>query len=256
MRRSKRRRSINRITVISLILLLACFLFIVKIFKVKKPEMAFAAIVLDDWGYNKKNVDLLFGIKQPITLAVLPNLPYSKMIAKEARKRGYQVVLHLPLEPRSNKPLEKGTICTWMAKDKIVDLFSKAYEAVPNAEGVSNHMGSKATEDPKVMGTIFEQMKKRNLFFLDNYSTHKTVCKKVSYKCNLKFASRDVFLDNEDDQKKIKRNLSELVKKAKAKGFAVGVGHDKRNTILAIKDFIPEFEKANVKIVKLSELVR
>ncbi|HOX09363.1 MAG TPA: hypothetical protein PLA52_01830, partial [Candidatus Omnitrophota bacterium] len=42
--------------------------------KAARPRIA---IVLDDWGYNTKNVDAVAAIDAPLTLSVLPALPYS-----------------------------------------------------------------------------------------------------------------------------------------------------------------------------------
>ena len=39
-------------------------------------------------------------------------------------------------------------------------------------------------------------------------------------------ASRNVFLDNDDDEEKITQQLMKLVKKSKENGFAIGIGHD------------------------------
>ena len=50
------------------------------------PNGGKIAIVLDDFGYNADNLDVLFAINSPLTVSVLPNLPYSRRIAEEARK--------------------------------------------------------------------------------------------------------------------------------------------------------------------------
>ena len=105
------------------------------------------AIVLDDWGYNDYNFKGAVSIGRPITLAVLPDLGYSKYIAEEAGKNKAEVILHLPLEAhdRRKRP-EKETIRTSMARTQVINTVRKKLSAVPGIKGVSNHMGSKATE--------------------------------------------------------------------------------------------------------------
>ena len=39
------------------------------------------AIVLDDWGYSLNNLRSVDEIEYPLTLAILPNLPYSRRVA-------------------------------------------------------------------------------------------------------------------------------------------------------------------------------
>src|SRR3989338_8265922 len=78
---------------------------------VKKKPPPKVAIVMDDFGYNMNNLDEFFSIKRPITLSILPNLTYSTKIAQLGRTNGYEVILHLPLEPhREDIPEEVDTI--------------------------------------------------------------------------------------------------------------------------------------------------
>ena len=78
------------------------------------------AIVLDDWGYDPTVLSYLFEIKSPITISVLPNLRYSKQIAEDAKRKGYQVILHLPLESKSNERPEKDTLYCNMDEQEII----------------------------------------------------------------------------------------------------------------------------------------
>ena len=68
------------------------------------------AIVLDDWGYNLKAMPWVKSMDEPLTLALLPHLAYSKRIAEKAHAYGHEILLHLPMEPTRNVPLEKGTL--------------------------------------------------------------------------------------------------------------------------------------------------
>ena len=113
------------------------------------------ALVIDDWGYNLNNVDLLRTIDIPITLAVLPNLKHSKEIAKEARFRNREIILHMPMEPESSFiRLERYTITADMGGEEIASIFDRALDSVPGAKGVSNHMGSRFTADSRAMNIL------------------------------------------------------------------------------------------------------
>lgn len=215
-----------------------------------------AAIVLDDWGYNTRNISALFGLGEPITISVLPNLPFSKRIAQEAHSSGIEVVLHLPLEAHdSKKSPEKTTIYTYMKRKDVLVTLQKAFESVPNIKGVSNHMGSKATEDEKFMRLLFGQFKKKNLYFLDSLVTNNSVCQRVAADTGIRFAARSVFLDNNNDIEYIKGQLRQLLYAAKQRKTSIGIGHDRALTIRVIKEMLPEFQREGVKLVYVSELV-
>jgi len=224
---------------------------------VKQKPRAKIAFVFDDWGYNTRNVDLLYEIERPLTISVLPNLPFSKSIAEKVHKKGVEVMLHLPLEAkdRDYRP-EKETIYTEMEEREVLDIFNRALKSIPHTKGVSNHMGSAATEDEKLMGVIFKKMKRRNLYFLDSLVTKKTICRQLARKIGLKFAERAVFLDNENDTGYIKGQIDELARIAKLRGSAIGIGHDRKLTLIAVKDKVAELEDSGIEFVYISELVK
>ncbi|MDP2921966.1 MAG: divergent polysaccharide deacetylase family protein [Candidatus Omnitrophota bacterium] len=227
-----------------------------------RPE-GVVAFVIDDWGYSLNNLDSLFQIDRPVTLAVLPHLLYSEKISEKVRgyNRGYDIILHLPLESKSGKASERDTIRRNMKKDRALSILKSDIDAVPGAIGVSNHQGSRATENRETMKIILEELKKRNLFFLDSRTTPVSVCGSISAKIGLRYAERDVFLDlaQKKDEKQyrayVRKQIRELINVAKAKGSAIGIGHDKKITLEVIKESIPDIEKENIKIVPLRKLV-
>lgn len=227
-----------------------------KIPKVPVPIKGKIAIVIDDWGYNLNNLDILDDIKYPLTIAVLPNLTYSQTIAKELHKKGLEIILHLPMEPHEKFRLEENTITTFMDASTIRDILSQDLANISYAKGVSNHMGSKATEDAKTMEVIFRELKKRHLYFLDSLVSSESICQDISYKMHLGFAKRDVFLDNQEEAEYIKEQLNKLKMKAFTQGQAIGIGHDKKITLEVLKEVMPTMEKEGYKFVFVSDLIK
>lgn len=224
----------------------------------KPAEPIKVAIVIDDWGYNLNNVELLSSISQKLTVAILPNLAYSTSMARLVNsENNRQVIVHLPLEPHdSNLRLEENTIMTNMDRKQILDILNKALISVPNALGFSNHKGSKATEDRNLMRIILAELKKRNLFFLDSLATNKSVGREISKEVGVKFAQRSIFLDNTDEYNYIKRQLVKLIDMARRTGYAIGIGHDRTTTLQVLKENLPEFKKDGIEIVFVSELTQ
>lgn len=217
------------------------------------------AIVIDDWGYNLNCIKVLRSIDVALTLSILPNLPYSSKIATIARSLDKQIIVHLPLEPetkgRGHIRLEKDTITVDMDEKTLVATLDASLKTVPFAQGVSNHMGSRATANKRVMSLIFDELKKREFFFLDNLVIGDSVCADLAYEKNLRFATRDIFLDNENDVAYIKNQLTQLKDKALVLGEAVGVGHARSTTLEVLKEEIPLMEKEGIKFVFISELM-
>jgi len=222
-----------------------------------KGKGAKIAIVLDDFGYNMNNIEPLFEVNSPLTISILPRLPYSEIITEQAFKNGFEVILHLPLEPHSKESkLEEGTIMVDMSGQKVNELLTKAIESVPKLKGVSNHMGSKALEDSNFMQGLFMELKKRDLYFLDNLVTDKSVCREVAKSVGLRTAARSVFLDNESNEGYIEKQIFRTANLAAKTGWAIGVGHDRANTIKVLAKVIPQLKKAGFEFVYVSELVK
>lgn len=214
------------------------------------------AFVIDDWGYNLDNLTALKQIKYPLTLAVLPNLPYSKKISREAKLSAFEVILHLPMQPHEQLRLERNTVMTSMDRETIGNILEDDFKSIVYARGVSNHMGSKATEDERILSIIFPEFKKRRLYFLDSYVSRDSICRQTAEKFDLRFAVRDIFIDNTLDAEYIKGQINKLKKKALAYGNAIGIGHDRKATLEVLKEVMPQLDKEGFKLVFVSDLVR
>ena len=68
-------------------------------------------------------------------------------------------------------------------------------------------------------------------------------------------ASRNVFLDNDDDEEKIAQQLMKLVKKSKENSFAIGIGHVKPKTLNVLKTHIPKLQKEGFKFEFVSKML-
>ncbi|MFA5085584.1 MAG: divergent polysaccharide deacetylase family protein, partial [Candidatus Omnitrophota bacterium] len=223
----------------------------------KKHSNPKVAIVIDDFGYNMNNIDRLFAIKRAVTFSVLPNLPYSKKIASLASSKGYEVILHLPMESvDSSAPAETDTIKTGMGEKDILAVLEKDIASVPGLSGVSNHQGSKATEDKRCMSIVLSGLKKRSLYFFDSLVTDKSVCRMAAARWKVPYAKRDIFLDNENNPEYIEKQMLSLRKMAFKYGSVIAVCHDRKNTIAVLSKMMPELAEEGIRFVYLSEMVK
>ncbi len=215
------------------------------------------AIILDDWGKNHALLKKAVEIGRPLTLAVIPGLLHSKQIAKEAHQNGLGVMLHLPMEPFNRyEPLEPHTIMTSMREAEIKKIVDEAIAAIPFAEGANNHMGSVATSDARVMKAILSRLKSKKLFFIDSQVVATTKGLQVARETKIRFAERDVFIDNENNVVAIKKQLEKAIRIALTHGEAIVIGHDRKFTLQAIKEMLPAFDQAGVKFVFARDVVK
>ncbi len=214
------------------------------------------AIILDDWGNSYTLLKYALEIHRPITLAIIPNLPQSRKIAEEAYQNKLGVMLHMPMQPFSqSQSLEPHTILTTTSEKDIIRYMDEALAAIPHVEGMNNHMGSAATSDLRVMKTALGHLKKKGLFFIDSNVVSTSVAPRVAREIGIDFERRDIFIDNEMTSIAIKTRLREAKAIALKRGEVVVIGHDKKMTLSAIRELVPEFEKAGIRFVLVREIL-
>jgi polysaccharide deacetylase 2 family uncharacterized protein YibQ len=214
------------------------------------------AIILDDLGGDASSVDAIFALHYPLTLSVLPNHPHSTEIAQEAHQRGYQVLLHLPMEAVANETAETEELRPGMRDSEISSLLNSMLRSVPYAAGVNNHQGSLATADAQLMGELMSLLHRHRLFFIDSRTTALTVAYGAAEAAGVPCAFRNVpFLDDVQEIGAIRQQLDLAAKDAREKGQAVAIGHPHPTTLRALADFLPRAESQGIHLVHASDLV-
>jgi len=215
------------------------------------------AIVIDDLGHSLVIVEKLMKLDAPLAFSILPGLRFSKLIASRANKSNHDVMLHLPMEPKNypDKNPGSGALISNMNSDELEKLLLEDLDAIPYITGTNNHMGSKLTEDKKIMQLVMSKIKKRDLFFLDSRTSPNTIAYRIAKEYGIKAAIRNVFLDNEDDLEIISQQIIKLGEVAIKKGSAIGIGHPGKNTLIALQNTIPKLKERGIKIVPVSQLV-
>jgi hypothetical protein len=99
-------------------------------------------------------------------------------------------------------------------------------------------------------------LKKRDLYFFDSLVTDKSVCRDVAKKFNVRYAKRDVFLDDKISQDYIEKQVLSLRRIAFRRGSAIAVGHDRKNTLAVLKRMMPELSAEGIEFVTLSDMVK
>ncbi|KAB3535511.1 divergent polysaccharide deacetylase family protein [Alkaliphilus pronyensis] len=219
------------------------------------------AIIIDDFGNNGVGSKEILEINRPLTCAVIPFLKNTKADARDIFTSGHEVIIHMPMEPHIGDPKwlgEKG-ITEDLELEVIKAIVEEAIADVPFAVGMNNHMGSKVTENKRIMETIILVLKDNNMYFLDSKTSSKSVVKEVAIENEVPYLERLVFLDNRKDVESIKKQLRLLGDLAIKHKTAVAIGHvgpeGGRATAKAIKEMIPELEAMGVEILPASKLI-
>jgi hypothetical protein len=223
----------------------------------RHPPPPRLALIIDDGGYSTEKFRGMLGMGKALTFAILPNTPHAREVALLAHRDGSEVMLHLPMEPHEEEfySLEKDTVLTGMSHREIQKILLNDLKQIPYVRGVNNHMGSKATEDPKVMQALMKALKKEKLYFIDSHTSPHTLGPEMAQRAGVASAQNDKFIDREKDVDAIKEAIRLAMKKAKREGKVVAIGHPHPLTAQAIKEMIPEIEREGIRLVFASEVV-
>lgn len=214
------------------------------------------AIIIDDLGYQEEIAERILNLNFPVAISVLPFLSDSQLVAQMAKEKGMTVLLHLPMEPHnSNVNPGKGAIFSNMNEEEIRNKMLTNLLEFPEADGINNHMGSKVTENKEIMRIVLDEIKERDIFFIDSMTSPDSVGYQLSKEMGIKTAFRSVFLDNEQNIDYIRNQISLLKEFAIRNGSAIAIGHPYCNTIDVLNELDIILEAEGVEIVKLEELL-
>ncbi len=213
------------------------------------------AIIIDDCGQWPATERAFVALPFPVTLSVLPHVRFGSAIAKDADAAGQGVMLHLPMQTVSGRYPGPGTITTSMGDGAIRSMVAGDLAELPEARGVNNHEGSLATQDPRVMGDVIDVLARDRRFFIDSRTSSASVGEAVAREHGVPTASRNVFLDDVDQQAAVEAQLREAVDVARATGSAIAIGHPRPATLAAVRALGPQFVAAGVELTLASALV-
>lgn len=222
---------------------------------VTAPSRPQVAIIVDDGGNNRAVDEGFLELDSRLTLAILPFTPHAAHIAREGAARGFEIMLHMPMESDSPTVKHAGMITTTMEAAAITEHTAAALAAVPGIVGVNNHTGSKFTEDEAGMRSVMALLKERGLYFIDSRTSAQSVAPAMAREAGVPVAVRDVFLDNEADTGYIAQQFAMLIDKAKERGYAIGICHFRPVTLEAMRTLVPQLKSEGIELVHASAFV-
>lgn len=216
------------------------------------------AIVVDDMGSSLQEAQSLAAIGVPINFAIIPGLRHYLEVADFSADRGIEIMIHMPMQPKEypRRRLESNGLLLEQSEEELRSRLNGYLEQLPQAVGANNHMGSGFTENPEKMRVVLGVLKENNLFFLDSITTPLTVGTKIASELGMRYARRDVFLDNDQNEMYIRGQLAKAVSRAHKTGQAIAICHPHHETIAALAKLLPTLSQQGVVLVKISRLIK
>ena len=215
------------------------------------------AIVLDDVGVAPQDAESALTLPGPVTMSIMTYAPNAAALAKRARMKGHEIMVHMPMEPvdHSANP-GPNALLVGLTEAEIRRRVVWGLSRFGGYVGINNHMGSRFTQYAPGMRIVMEELKARGLLFLDSRTIAATVGDATAAAAGVTHVSRDVFLDNTMSVEAVLQQLQDAEAVARSQGYVVAIGHPHPTTVAALKRWIPEARKAGFVLVPLSAIVK
>jgi polysaccharide deacetylase 2 family uncharacterized protein YibQ len=212
-------------------------------------------VIVDDFGQSTALLKDYAELPPEVVFAVLPDLPATKKAGEMAAQYGHEVIIHVPMQPKSSDNPGKTYIKTSSTEDDISSMLSSFHSQLPMAIGVNNHMGSAVTSDRDAMEMVFRQLHNQGLFFVDSYTSGESVGPSLARSLGYPALKRDIFLDVPDNtDATLASKISSLGKyKGRREPIIIITHCHNRGKLESLRKFITQIQGMGLKLTTLSE---
>jgi polysaccharide deacetylase 2 family uncharacterized protein YibQ len=210
-----------------------------------------------------------FGLPDAPSPDVLKDLPPPVSVAygaygrslqdgvSEARAKGHEVLLQIPLEPNNYPTEDPGphTLLTTLPPEENLKRLQWLMSRYTGYVGVTNHMGAKFEVTQASLAPVFEELKRRGLLYVDDGSVKEPTAERVADAIGLDYSEASVQIDGQSAAEIVKQ-LGQLESLAMQQGAVIGIVRATPATIKQIVEWAGKLEAKGIKLVPVSAAVR
>lgn len=215
-------------------------------------------IIIDDIGNHYQLGMRALELPGKLSYAFLPKTPQASRLAKVAANMGAEkeVLLHMPMEAIGEQILGPAGLYNHLSREEFGKRIDLALREIPNAVGLSNHMGSYLTQQSDKMDWVMAELSHRELYFLDSRTAGASSARQAANEYRVPYIARDHFLDHHRDTETIRSMFERAVANARRSGMAVLIGHPYRSTLSFLEAQLPGIESQGIQLVTVSEAIK
>jgi uncharacterized protein len=213
------------------------------------------AIVIGGLGLSQTGTqEAVRRLPEDVTLAFASEGNSLDRWMQAARRDGHEILLQVPMEPFGYPEVKPGrfTLEADAAPEAIVESLHRALARTTNYAGITNHMGARFLGEPKAAETLFAELGRRGLGFLDDGAAARSLSKEAAAAGGVPFARADLLIDADREPGAILAKLNELEQTARSQGTATGIGSAFDETVDVVARWMVEARKRGIEFVPVS----
>ena len=221
-------------------------------------QVGHMAIIIDALGSGHgKLAQQFLRINKPLTFALVPWQSESVRLASEAIRHHQEIIVHLPMEPKSYPRISPGkrAVLVNQTEQRNRRVVQEALAVLSDAQGVKNHMGSRATENRDVMRVVLDEVKRSGKYFIDSRTSNRSIAHSFARQLGIRSAASWGFLDAIDNQERIATMLDLASYAALEHGPVIVIGHARPNTLAVLQQNLDRLILRGIQLVHVSTLV-
>ena len=214
------------------------------------------ALIIDDMGVVRAWSERAARLPAPVTLSYLPYAVDVGAQAAAARADGHELLLHLPLEPEdATQDPGPMALLVGLGDDELRWRLAWNLARIDGYVGINNHMGSRFTSDREAMGMVISEVKERGLLFVDSFTIAGSKALDLAHASGIPADRRHVFIDNDEDEEFIIRQLAKLEGLAYRNGYAIGIAHPRPLSLDVLEKWVAGLDERGILLVPVSAVI-
>jgi uncharacterized protein len=227
--------------------------------EVATPKPARIAILLRGVGRSEQDgADAIAKLPSAVSLGFLPYAAQSPKLASEAREKGHEVIVQLPLEPADYPTSNPGpdTLLTTLPAEENAARLQSVLNRFDGHTGVTNLMGGKMLQSKDALKPVLEDIKARGLVYVgESNNSHNTV-RQLAREINLRYGAAQVLIDTQANPEAIDKALTKLAGIARQRGSAIGIGSASALTIEQVQAWSEKLAAQGITLVPVGALAQ
>ncbi|WP_422374553.1 divergent polysaccharide deacetylase family protein [Roseibium sp.] len=216
------------------------------------------AVVVTGLGLSETGTqNAISSLPPEVTFALAPYGEDLDLWMQQARTKGHELLLQLPLEPFDFPDNDPGphTLLVSLRPAEMLDRLAYLLTRATNYVGTIPEMGARFTSTKPSMEYLFEKLKSRGLMFVDNGTSSRSIAAEMSTDKRLPFSGVDVVLDEVPRDDNIDAKLLQLEGIARSRGIAVAAGSALPVTVRQLQKWVQDLEERGLQLVPISATI-
>jgi hypothetical protein len=224
-------------------------------YKARGKRGARVAVVIADLGLRRDMTrNAIENLPPEVTLAFSPYADNLPVLVREARLKGHEVLLAVPMEPKGypkNDPGER-TLLTSNTTARNLGLLKWSMSRFSGYVGIVAHEGGQFLGSPEHLRPVLGEVKARGLMFVDPSRARTGKPGKLSGEIGLPVARVTAIIDDDPAPVSITAQLNAVAARARTDGHAVALGRPYPATIDSVKRWLASFRDRDLTVAPIT----